>query len=128
MRFECCAASAAMMHEQFAVDLASLSEEHRAMVVRFSRHLRILPSLGSVNLSRSGISTSFGRHGAWLTVGRRSMWASIGLSARGIRFSPTTALHAASGTSRAARSSRLAVLLALAVLAALAFVIARLQP
>jgi hypothetical protein len=45
---------------------------------RFRRSFRVLPDL-RLNLSKSGVSTSIGRCGAWFTVGPKGTRTTVGL-------------------------------------------------
>jgi len=63
---------------------------------RFQKRVRLFPGL-RVNFSKSGISTSIGRRGAWFTMGPRGTRATLGLPGSGISytaFSPSTRGHA----------------------------------
>ena len=55
------------------------------MGFRFQRRIRILPGL-SINLSKSGISTSVGARGAHVTVGKRGVTGSVGVPGTGMSF------------------------------------------
>jgi hypothetical protein len=46
--------------------------------LRFRRTFKIVPGL-HLNLSKSGVSTSVGRRGAWFTVGHRGTRSTVGL-------------------------------------------------
>jgi hypothetical protein len=52
------------------------------MPLRFYR--RFTASLFRVNLSRSGVSGSIGRRGAWLTIGRDRLRTSVGIPGTGL--------------------------------------------
>ena len=56
------------------------------MGLRFHRRFKILPGL-SINLSRSGISTSIGRPGATINIGRRGTRGTVGVPGTGISCS-----------------------------------------
>ena len=58
------------------------------MGFRFSRRIRILPGV-RLNLSKSGVSTSIGGHGAWLTFGKRGTRATVGIPGTGLSYSTT---------------------------------------
>ena len=73
------------------------------MGFRFSRRIRILPGV-RLNLSKSGVSTSIGGHGAWLTFGKRGTRATVGIPGTGLSYSTTTSI-----TSTTSSSSRPAV-------------------
>ena len=62
------------------------------MGFRFSRRIRILPGL-RLNLSKSGVSASVGRRGAWLTFGKRGTRATVGLPGTGLSYTTTAASH-----------------------------------
>jgi Protein of unknown function (DUF4236) len=49
---------------------------------RFRRSFRVLPDL-RLNHSRSGVSTSIGRRGAWFTVGPKGTRTTVGLPLSG---------------------------------------------
>jgi hypothetical protein len=53
------------------------------MTLRFFRRVRIIPGLRA-NLSRSGVSLSVGRRGAWYTAGPRGQRATVGLPGTGL--------------------------------------------
>jgi hypothetical protein len=59
------------------------------MGFRFRRSIRIGPGL-RVNLSKSAISTSAGRRGAWFTFGPRGMRSTVGLPGTGLSYSEQT--------------------------------------
>jgi Protein of unknown function (DUF4236) len=52
------------------------------MPLRFNR--RFTAGLFRVNVSRSGVSGSIGRRGAWLTIGRDRVRTSLGVPATGL--------------------------------------------
>ena len=52
------------------------------MPLRFNR--RFTAGLFRVNVSRSGVSGSIGRRGAWLTIGRGRIRASLGVPGTGL--------------------------------------------
>jgi Protein of unknown function (DUF4236) len=52
------------------------------MPLRFYRRFNAGPF--RINLSRSGVSSSIGRRGAWLTIGRDHMRASVGIPGTGL--------------------------------------------
>jgi hypothetical protein len=58
------------------------------MGFRYFRRIRVSPWL-SINVSRSGISTSIGRHGLHLTVGPRGTTESVGIPGTGISYRET---------------------------------------
>lgn len=55
------------------------------MGFRLRRSVRLFPGV-RLNVSKSGLSTSFGTRGAWLTVGKRGTRATIGLPGTGISY------------------------------------------
>jgi hypothetical protein len=55
------------------------------MGLRFRRSFRILPGW-RMNVSKSGISTSLGRRGAWFTIGPRGTRETIGIPGTGISY------------------------------------------
>ena len=65
------------------------------MGFRFSRRIRILPGV-RLNLSKSGVSTSIGGHGAWLTFGKRGTRATVGIPGTGLSYSTTTSTTSSS--------------------------------
>ena len=81
------------------------------MGFRFQKRIRIAPGL-TINLSKSGLSTSLGPRGAKITLGRGQTCRTIGIPGSGI--SHTT-------VSRNARNGSLLVILA--VLLALAYLV-----
>ncbi len=97
------------------------------MGIRFSRRISPFPGL-RFNVSRSGVSTSFGTHGAWLTLSRKRT-LSFGLPGSGIRFTRSISGRAARDGAGAARStpSRLGLLLMIAAVLAAAFAVLRLS-
>lgn len=62
------------------------------MGLRFRRSFRVLPGW-RVNLSKSGLSSSFGRRGAWFTVGPRGTRETLGIPGTGISYTTTQAPH-----------------------------------
>jgi len=72
------------------------------MGFRFRRSFRLMPGI-RLNVSKSGVSTSIGRRGAWLTFGPRGTRATVGIPGTGVSYTeqsawsrpaPTPALHA----------------------------------
>lgn len=55
------------------------------MSLRFFRRLNLFPGV-RLNLSKSGVSVSVGRPGAWLTLGRRHTQATVGLPGTGLFY------------------------------------------
>lgn len=62
------------------------------MGFRFYRRIRVLPGL-RLNLSKTGISTSIGRRGAWLTFSRKGTRATVGLPGTGLSYTTTSKTH-----------------------------------
>jgi hypothetical protein len=58
------------------------------MGFRFSRRFRILPGL-RLNASKSGLSASVGRKGAWLTFGSRRTRETVGIPGTGVSYPQT---------------------------------------
>ena len=56
------------------------------MGFRFRRRVKLFPGV-AVNVSATGISTSFGGPGATVNVGRRGTRATIGLPGTGVSYS-----------------------------------------
>jgi len=89
------------------------------MGLRFRRRLSFGPGI-RLNFSRSGVSTSVGRRGAWFTFGPRGTRATVGLPGSGISY--TEQLSSAQ-TPRRFRSTGFALtLLVFVVILVLAFV------
>jgi hypothetical protein len=67
------------------------------VAIRFWRRKRLFPS-ARINLSKSGVSLSVGRKGAWFTTGPRGRRATVGLPGSGLfvtqHFPPSSAHHA----------------------------------
>src|SRR4051812_37726279 len=59
------------------------------MAFRFQRRLKILPGV-SLNLSKSGVSTSFGVRGARVTVGHGKTRTTLGIPGTGISYTSVT--------------------------------------
>jgi hypothetical protein len=55
------------------------------MGFRFRRSIRVMPGW-RVNVSKSGLSSSFGTRGAWFTVGPRGTRETIGIPGSGISY------------------------------------------
>jgi hypothetical protein len=55
------------------------------MALRFRRSFRLLPGI-RLNLSKSGVSASFGVRGAHVTVGPRGTTTSVGLPGTGLSY------------------------------------------
>jgi Protein of unknown function (DUF4236) len=83
------------------------------MSIRLWRRRTIMPGL-RMNLSRSGVSLSVGRKGAWFTAGPRGRRATVGWPGSGLFWTERlNGPHAVKG--RSAGSHSLAEALALAV-------------
>lgn len=95
----------------------------RHMGFRFRRSIRLAPGL-RLNLSRSGISTSFGGRGLTLNFGEKGARATVGLPGTGLSYS-TRSRARATRSSTAATSHRvrngLLLLLVGSILAAMVF-------
>jgi hypothetical protein len=63
------------------------------MGFRFSRRIKILPGV-TVNLSRSGVSTSIGVRGAHITVGHGKVRETVGLPGTGLSYTRVDGTHA----------------------------------
>ena len=68
-------------------DLAETAYRH-AMGFRFSRRIKIAPGV-RLNLSKSGVSTSVGRKGAWMTFGSKGTRSTVGIPDTGVSYSET---------------------------------------
>jgi hypothetical protein len=55
------------------------------MGFRFSRRIKILPSI-TLNVSKSGVSTSIGGRGARVTLGRGKIRETVGIPGTGISY------------------------------------------
>jgi hypothetical protein len=64
--------------------------------LRFRRSIRIGPGL-RVNLSKSGVSTSVGRRGAWFTLGPRGTRSTVGLPGTGLSYTEQQSTRGFSG-------------------------------
>jgi Protein of unknown function (DUF4236) len=62
------------------------------MPLRFSRRIKLLPGL-RLNVSKSGVSASFGTRGAWVTVGKRGTRTTVGLPGTGLSYTTTSRRH-----------------------------------
>jgi hypothetical protein len=58
------------------------------MGFRFRRSFRVMPGW-RVNLSKSGVSSSFGSRGAWVTVGPRGTRTTLGIPGTGLSYTTT---------------------------------------
>ena len=72
-----------MLHSN-VLGFAGVSQEKRIqkMPLRFYRRFNAGPF--RINLSRSGVSSSIGRRGAWLTIGRDRVRTSVGIPGTGL--------------------------------------------
>jgi hypothetical protein len=61
---------------------------------RFRRSIRIAPGL-RINLSKSGVSESIGRRGAWFTIGPRGSRATIGAPGTGLSYTQQSSTRGA---------------------------------
>lgn len=89
------------------------------MGLRFRRSIRVTPGW-RLNLSKSGVSTSFGRRGAWFTIGPRGTCATVGIPGTGVSW---TEQQAATSQPRSRAGSIVVGLLALAIIFAIGWVI-----
>lgn len=64
------------------------------MGFRFQRRIRILPGV-TINVSKSGLSTSFGVRGARVTVGRGKRRVTVGLPGSGLSHTSVVSRKAA---------------------------------
>jgi hypothetical protein len=62
------------------------------MGFRFHRSIRLFPGV-RLNLSKSGVSTSIGRPGAWFTFGPRGTRTTVGLPGTGLSYTATSSSH-----------------------------------
>jgi Protein of unknown function (DUF4236) len=75
------------------------------MGFRFRRRIKLLPGI-SLNVSKSGISTSIGGRGAHITVGHGKVRETVGLPGTGISYSHVEPTHRAAEPSSAAPASK----------------------
>jgi len=73
-----------------------------------------------LNLSKSGVSTSFGRRGAWFTIGPRGTRETIGVPGSGVSW---TEQQAATAQPRSRAGSIIVGLLTLAIIFAIGWMI-----
>jgi hypothetical protein len=92
------------------------------MGFRFRKRIKIAPGI-SLNLSKSGISTSLGGKGFTVNIGRGKTRTTVGLPGTGISYS-TTRRADEGGEQTAAAHNRLGWWLVLAVVIVLALVFA----
>lgn len=64
------------------------------MGFRFHRSFRLFPGL-RINVSKSGVSESIGRRGAWFTIGPRGSRTTVGVPGTGLSY--TEQHHNSSG-------------------------------
>jgi hypothetical protein len=64
--------------------------------LRFRRSFRIGPGL-RINLSKSGVSESIGRRGAWFTIGPRGTRSTVGLPGTGLSYTDQQTASRGSG-------------------------------
>jgi hypothetical protein len=64
------------------------------MGFRFRRRVRILPGV-RLNISKSGVSTSIGRPGAWWTVGHGQRRATLGWPGSGLSYTSVSTARSA---------------------------------
>jgi Protein of unknown function (DUF4236) len=60
------------------------------MRLRFRRSIRLIPGI-RLNLSKSGVSASVGRRGAWLARGPRGARATVGIPGTGLSWTEQSA-------------------------------------
>ena len=58
------------------------------MGFRFQKRIKVLPGV-TINLSKSGASTSIGTRGAHVNIGKRGVKGTVGLPGTGISYSET---------------------------------------
>lgn len=63
---------------------------------RFRRTIKILPGV-HLNVSRSGISTSFGPRGVHVTIGPRGIRRTVGIPGTGVSYTENEPLHHEAG-------------------------------
>ena len=90
------------------------------MGFRFRKRIKIAPGI-SLNLSRSGVSTSLGGNGLTVNVGRGKMRTTVGISGTGISYSTTSATDG--DRPAEGKPARLGLWLLLAVVVLLAFLL-----
>lgn len=62
---------------------------------RFSKRVKLLPGL-SLNLSKSGVSTSIGARGAHVTIGHGKVRQTVGIPGTGISYTDVQSMQASS--------------------------------
>jgi Protein of unknown function (DUF4236)/Bacterial SH3 domain len=72
----------------------------RRHLMRFRKSIRLAPGV-RINLSRSGVSTTFGGRGASVNVGKRGTRATVGIPGTGISFSQRVVGGSGGGASNA---------------------------
>ena len=85
------------------------------MGFRFRKRIKIAPGI-SLNLSKSGISTSLGGKGMTVNIGRGKTRSTVGIPGTGIGYSTTTATDVPSEDRPAAVRPGLWILLAVVIL------------
>ena len=84
--------------------------EVNAMSIRLWRRFKVAPGI-RLNLSKSGLSTSFGTHGMWYTIGPRGQRVTAGLPGSGLfvteKISPGPAAQKLPPAAEPARSSHM---------------------
>jgi Protein of unknown function (DUF4236) len=83
------------------------------MTIRFFRRVTLLPGL-RLNLSKSGVSLSFGGRGHWLTVGPRGRRVTVGAPGTGLYWTEQIPPAAAPHAGHRAAFGLVVILLALA--------------
>ncbi len=74
------------------------------MGLRFQRRIKILPGV-TLNVSKSGVSTSIGTRGAHVTLGKNGVRTTVGIPGTGISY--TTVSKGTSSSSRASAAAGL---------------------
>lgn len=83
------------------------------MPFRFRRTVRLLPGV-RLNVSKSGLSTSFGGRGGRVTLGHGKTRTTVGLPGTGLSYTATSSTRSGKGAPRMTWWARL--LLAIAIL------------
>jgi Protein of unknown function (DUF4236) len=101
--------------------------------LRLFRRIKIAPGV-TINVSKSGLSTSFGPKGAKVTVGKRGVRRTVGIPGTGVYYTSTSSGRTAGGTqtpapgvagpvgtaSRSGRRSWIVILVGVVIVAAIA--------
>lgn len=66
------------------------------MGFRFNRRIKIGPGI-RLNVSKSGVSTSVGRRGAWFTFGGKVTRSTVGIPGTGVSYTETERSGGGSG-------------------------------